>query len=653
MKKNFIFYTLCFITILFFISSLFTVFKKEFRTQNFSPVFNMMSVTLEVKQAKEDDFLLKVNDDYYIFGNSKNTLNKKINYEAKDIRILVKEGLEDKVKSIVIFNDIKPYYFKDFSSFEKETKSFCSGYCLNYSEYKVPNIIKYNKNSTSYNFHSVQNTICVLFLSLFSGKFVFIISYLLFFITVIYFINNKEKIKYIKINNYVWASVIFLFGILIYSNGILDYLPWGDEYATIEYSNPKNSFMKVFLDPGNPPLFYILFRFFVQIFGISLLTMKIFPFIIGILFSFLLWVFLKNRFNLKIANLGLLLAFINVPLIYFASEARSYILQALMTIFLVYYLFKIFEQNKIKDYIIYGVLVALVSNIHYYEILLLCSNFLYAVIYFLIKKRYFDILKFFLANLIGGMFFLPFFVMTAFNKALVDTNFNAWIPDINIFQIERCIYYLFGGIFSFIISSFVFAKNIFQKDKDNLLIYSYFAIMFTIFLAVILSYSIRPMLVERYLVLLIPLFLIFLCSVFAKNYKNKYIVIFFIIWVLLIQGGSFEKNNKRKGMIEVPNAIAKQYYEQNGNKKHIYSIINLFFLQHIKGEKKIALNEINYISKSEAVIEDEIKKILNEDKNAIIFTSMLKPNKKNRNLPNNYTCFFNGATDLCLWKIEN
>ena len=445
----------------------------------------------------------------------------------------------------------------------------------------------------------------------------------------------------------------------MYSNGMLDYLPWTDEYRTIEYSDPKLPFMTIFTDPGNPPLFYFLFRIFINIFGTSILTMKLFPFIVGILAVFIMWLILKCEFGLKTANIGAFLAFINVPMVYYSEETRSYILQALFSPLLIFVLFKILNTNKKRYYFIYAILAAIVSNIHYYEILLLASIFIYAFIYLIFQKRYFDILKFFLANLFGLVCFLPFFILTAFNKALVDSSFNSWIPPICYEQIKKCVSYLFGGVISFLISIFVFIKTIFKNEiqnerKNNYIICLFSVILMTIIQAVSLSYLIRPMLVERYLLLLSPLFIMFLALIFTKKYKFKYAIILFLIWVILIQAGSFEKNNRRKGILENPLRFSKQYYEhKESNKENIYVILNISNPEYLENKDDYMNENIKYISRSVFIVQETIDEILKKDKNAIIFTSTLSSDEKNSKTPDNYKCYFNSSTDMCLWKIQN
>lgn len=120
-----------------------------------------------------------------------------------------------------------------------------------------------------------------------------------------------------------------------------------------------------------------------------------------------------------------------------------------------------------------------------------------------------------------------------------------------------------------------------------------------------------------------------------------------------MQGGFFEKNNRRKGIIELPLTFSKQYYEANMPKNNVYAIINFSNPEYLENADSLINKKINYISESVFSTEDTITKILKDDKNAIIFTSNIVPNKENSAKGDNYTCFLNRTTDTCLWRIEN
>ncbi len=648
MKKTFLFYILCLITAVLFINSLFGVFNSKSAKSSlgiFSPVYNVLNVVVDTAPTNPDDIIIKVNGNYFDVPKSINVLNRTIRGKVDSIDILISKSFKDKTDGITIFNNLKTHFFKDLSLLENKDVILCpKGECREYRSYKIPKSVFYNYNGHIHSF-------CVLFLSLFSLGAAFFAPYIFLFISCFYYINNKEYIKKPKINGWLIFALIFAISIILRLDGLSSYLPWADEYWSIEFSNPNAPLLKLFSDPGNPPCFYILLRIWFSLFGISLVSMKTLPVLFGILTVIFLWAVLYKLFNLKTANIGLFIASVNIPLIYFSQETRSYIFQAMLTPVVVYFLIKIIKENNIKDYIIYGVLAAVLMNAHYYETLFIFSNFIYILCCFISQKRYKDILKFTISNVLSAITFLPYFVMTSYAQALSEPSFNSWIPDISYNQVKKCVYYLFGGGASLFLSALFFIKAQLKKEKteyDRIMTYSFLIIVLVIAEAVLLSLFIRPMLIERYLVLLCPLFIIFLSLIFSN--PKKYSLILFIIWVLLIQSNTFEKNNRAKGIIEVPVGFARQYGESHSN-KNIYVILNTL----LKSQKllleynKLLGKHIIYISKTQSETFDEINSILKSDPNAVILTSMLE----NKKYKDNYKCFFNAASDMCLWKIES
>jgi hypothetical protein len=70
-----------------------------------------------------------------------------------------------------------------------------------------------------------------------------------------------------------------------------------------------------------------------------------------------------------------------------------------------------------------------IANTHYYGVILVIANFVFFTLLALRGKfgfrRWF---MFLLANGAAAAFFMPFFIYTALNRALLDQNFNSWIP---------------------------------------------------------------------------------------------------------------------------------------------------------------------------------------------------------------------------------
>ena len=670
-NKNFTFWLILFCTLFSFVFSIKSfLLKNENAYPLFSNTFNKINVIIKSKTNPEKNFIVKADNSLLFFDSTKKPSNLQISNRVQKINILANKNSINHVELIVLYNGLKTFVYKDFKAFEqKEDLKLCfdKENCITYSNFEVPKEIKSNNNSKFLNFTSNKELLLNALLSPFSGSNKMFFSYVLFFFLIFYYKKYEKEIKTINFPKQITTFLIFIFGLLMYTNGLLSYLPWEDEYATLDFIDSKNSFLKTFMDPGNPPLFYILYRLHVAIFHSSMLSFKIFPCFLMFLSCVLLWLFLKKNFNQKTANLGAFLAFLNVPMVYFAQEMRCYCLCALFSVLFIIIIFKIINSSSKNSYFIcYALLCALASNVHYFEILLIFSNFLFISIIFIKEKRYNDILKLFLSSFIGILFFVPYFCLTSLNQALLDKNFNLWIPQTSYFQIKKCIYYLFGGGVSFLFSNLFFLKFLIKPDfKDKkrniLIIYSFSTIIFVIASSVFLSFLIRPMLVERYLLLLSPIFIVFLSLVFTSKYKNKYLCLVFVFWFLALQANSFEKNIRKKESLELPLNFSFEYYK-NVEKKNIYVILKTFKKpKSFFGKEKFLEKNVNYVFCENSKTEKEIENIFEKDKNAKVFASisnsnsnLKSPRKFSQKMKNDkkYECYFNSTSDMCLWKIE-
>lgn len=644
------FYFLCFVFVCFLINSFFLIAKEISPLNNYSSVFNPVSVIIETKNEPDFKPVLKVNNKFINFKYENNQLKASSATNIKSLDILIEKDFERNIKNIIVFNDTKLNYFKDLSSFKRGEYEYCNIQgCKNYIKYEFPKNVKFNEKSSSYNFKSYINIFSTEFLSCFVLK-PFNLFPLLFLIFItFYFIRNKKEITLPKINPWLVFIFIFTAGSLIRFNELFSYPLELDESASIYFSDPKKYIWYTFDDAGNPPLFYLIFRLWLFIFNVSLVPAKLFPFFLSLFGMIFLWFFLKKEFNLKTANLGLFLASVNMPLIYFSNEVRSYILQAAIVPFIVYILFKIIDTNKPKYYIFYAVLAAIISNIHYYGILFLVSNFLYLSCCFIYNKRYQDILKFFIANLYGILFFIPYYSGTAVEHAINNANFNDWIPKVSIHQIKTCLMYIFGGGVSFILSLVFFFKILFKEasKEKRIVVYSFSVILLTFIFSILLSLILRPIMVERYYILILPLFIIFLTCIFTSKYKNKYTVILFILWFFIIQTNANEPVDRRYGIINYPLSIS--YYYENKD-KNIYVITNQSKENFKFGFEKFIKEDVKYIQDLTLSAEKTVYEILEKDKNAVIFTSLIQSPKS---LVKNAIRYYNPATKSFLYKIEN
>ena len=226
------------------------------------PKYNTLNVIIETHLDNHDDILLKNGKEYYLFKSFNNTLNQTIKTKTKSLELLISEKHKNKIKSVVLYNDTKINYFKDFSNFEKSQEKFCNeNNCTTYNKYKFNKEINYNKNSDIINFHSKTKIISSFFDTFFSFNIYFYPIYIFILIAFIYYKKYEKEIKLSK-KTFVIPGLIFLLAIFLRLDDITTYTPWGDECYSILISNPSLPFLNIFNDPGNPPFYYLdIFKF--------------------------------------------------------------------------------------------------------------------------------------------------------------------------------------------------------------------------------------------------------------------------------------------------------------------------------------------------------------------------------------------------------
>ena len=473
MKKNIVFYILL---ILFLASLIFSAFK--------IPNYSALNVIIETKQAENNDFLIKYNENYYPFFINKNAINKIINEKVDDIEILKNENFNKKINSIVVFNKYKTFYYNDFETFNKiENEKICfkDNACKIYEKYKIPNNIKLNSKSAFLNENTTFNYVSSLLYNFTRLNPMFLLSYILLSILIIYFINNKNEITF-KFNNKLYLGLILFLIIILNLYENKTFLPWGDEIFALMCANPAFGIVSIFNDPGVPPLYYLVLKIYILLFSSKILAIRLLS--LGLILGGfgVLYKFILKNFNKTSANIALALLLLNIPLMYHAKQIRCYCLFIFLFILLFYFFFKILKRNSSKkDNTIYLVLSILIINTHYFGVLVVIGNLIFGLYLSILKKQCKKIKSLILLNLVSLLSFLPFFIITAYSKALKDTTFNSFISTLSYENTVNCLLFITNGALSLIIFSvctYFYLKNKANKKQQLIVVYSIFIVFF-------------------------------------------------------------------------------------------------------------------------------------------------------------------------------
>jgi len=337
-------------------------------------------------------------------------------------------------------------------------------------------------------------------------------------LSIYYRLKKKEKLPELLLLGFI----VFI-SFILRLNGYVRYSSWADElYSIFVAANPALPFIATFGDPGNPPFYNILLRFWFMLFGWTEQSGRFFSVLIGTAAVIPFYVLVKHYANKNAAFLAVSYMALSGWLIGFSQEIRNYILLVFIVIIVVNRFNRIIESQKLNlaNLIWYIVPSILLANTHYYGSLLIFVNFLFFVGYSIMAKSFSwkNTVRFFTANLIIAISLLPYFILTAFSGALLNPEFNTWIsrPGAKFMHMAILIPFL-TALYIYLRKS-VLKKNIVGQ-------HGYFIdyLFFVSSLVFIIAFGIsmyRPILVQRYLVVLYPLLIAALAVILVYIFSN-------------------------------------------------------------------------------------------------------------------------------------
>jgi hypothetical protein len=243
---------------------------------------------------------------------------------------------------------------------------------------------------------------------------------------------DKRKKKYVEIILFLF---IVLFGFILRINGYVRYSAWYDElYSASQAGNPSLPFMAAFTDPGNPPFYFIVLRFWFIIFGWSEQSGRFLSVLIGTLAIPLIYFTVRCFSGKKPAFWAALFMASSAYLIGYSQEMRAYTLEIVLALFLMFVFLRLLKTQNAICMVLYTFLAILVVNTHYYGALLISANFIFFIIHAFHNKIYKwkKAILFFVSNVIIALSLLPYFLYTALNKALLDQAFNTQIAELSL-----------------------------------------------------------------------------------------------------------------------------------------------------------------------------------------------------------------------------
>jgi len=177
---------------------------------------------------------------------------------------------------------------------------------------------------------------------------------------------------------------------------------------------------------NHPPLFYLLLKFWGQLFGFTDWILRILPVIMGTLLIYVIYkISLLLTTNKKIALTSAVLVSTSPLLVYYSQEVRMYILISLLCALQIYSFLNLVKKQKFWKWSLFSLLTVLVFFSDYITVFFLPIFFLYPI---LIKDKqlFIKVLLAFMPLLVIFGFWSPMFNEQLLkNKNIVDS-FPGW-----------------------------------------------------------------------------------------------------------------------------------------------------------------------------------------------------------------------------------
>ena len=157
---------------------------------------------------------------------------------------------------------------------------------------------------------------------------------------------------------------------------------WYDEAFTgIAVKETWQGMFSMITNDVHPPLYYASLKIFSSFFDYSVVGIRIYSAIFGVLAIWAIYLFAKELFSKRAAIFAAILATVSPIAIQYSQEARMYSMLVALTIFAAYFLVRALKTEEQKYYILWGIFVSLSALTHYMGIIFSPLYFLVYVIW--------------------------------------------------------------------------------------------------------------------------------------------------------------------------------------------------------------------------------------------------------------------------------
>ncbi|MDR0655497.1 MAG: glycosyltransferase family 39 protein [Treponema sp.] len=472
--------------------------------------------------------------------------------QALFLRLPGRESAEtiDAIDNISVFIGSRVFYYS-----AEDVRNFESSYEDGYRLLRLPAVYQNTFLKDWVNWYGYYNffirVLCDLLF--FPVKYLFVYLFLALFVLL-----NRDRIaviyKKLAEERYAEVSVVILivlFGFMLRINGFVRYSAWYDELNQVcTASSPHIPLLSIFSDPGNPPFYFLLLRLWFAVSGWTEESGRLLSVLLGTAAILSMYLFVRAFAGKRAAVPAALFSAASTHLAGYSQEIRCYILLVFLVPLASYFFLRLLKNGGAVNAAAYTILGIFVANTHYFGVIFIMANFVFYVLCMLKDREHGKkkILFFFLENIVIGISFLPYFLLTSLNQALLDTGFNTQIskPTLEFYIAFLCIA---GFLLLFLYFKKTGTPLFLGEGGEQTLFFDYTLVTpaFIFLIAFVFSFS-RPIISWKYLVVCLPFIMIALSLagtdfIFRRNLVIPGIVLFYAFLIVLYQaepGGDYD-----------------------------------------------------------------------------------------------------------------
>jgi uncharacterized membrane protein len=334
------------------------------------------------------------------------------------------------------------------------------------------------------------------------------------------------------------ASVFYLFKI-----GFSDL--WSDEiYTKSMLGGSLSDFFAKFKNDLHPPLYYLGLRLFTGLFGLNVISLRLFS-VLGVLSTILLGYFAGQRVFGKQGALYFCLMLISIPMLAaYSHQARMYTWAAFSVTGVFIYSCLFMRTGKNRDLALLFVFTVLAMYTHYYSMAAAFVANMFVFLHLLLNKNK-KWLPHLFSLLLATILFLPWLFMFIIQVKKVQHAF--WAPEVSLNAILSCFTIPFTEqfwttnysisltilIYSLIVFTFFISFTKSFSEYRLVLWLSLFIFLGTLLVVTIISLFSQPILSTRY-VMTIVIMLVIPPSILLIQIKIKWLKIILISVILFL-----------------------------------------------------------------------------------------------------------------------